>query len=599
MATASARSRDDAASRRAAQTSARVVAAYEALVRQLSGAAATATTRCGRRRPGGARLRALRRRRGSDDRPSALLQRCWRASTRQQLAARRRTRRCARSTAARRRRVPTPADAAPTRRRSAPAPADDRTAADCDRRRAGAPPAIATIRGHPPRRCCPTSCASRIELDARSAVPRRAHRRTRGACSSICRARGRSPALLDATLRFTTTTSCGQVRLGRHPQQHDARRARPARRRRATASTRSTARTAWSSTASRAPRGGAGGRRAVPQRRRLPRACRPDGCRPPRPRRSTDCCRSRDRRPQARADASDPRPPSTPAPPLPVAPAARRRRCRPARRRRQTRTAGSRSSRQLGLGVSRIVIDAGPRRPRSRRAGQRHHRSGARARRRAAPREAAAEAAGRRSRPDAATPTSSSRCRSARRSPTAKGADLFLSIHANASANAQARGVETYFLNFATNLSAAAVAARENAASGQAMDSLPDIVKAIALNNKLDESRDFADARAARDGRAAAARRTRRCKDLGVKQAPFVVLIGAVDAERAGGDLVRDQHAGSAAAEDAAPTGSGSPKRCSTRSASTRASLKRRDVAWRAGSRATQLQSRSRSTASS
>ena len=30
-----------------------------------------------------------------------------------------------------------------------------------------------------------------------------------------------------------------------------------------------------------------------------------------------------------------------------------------------------------------------------------------------------------------------------------EGADLFLSIHANASANAQARGVETYFLNFA------------------------------------------------------------------------------------------------------------------------------------------------------
>ena len=73
-----------------------------------------------------------------------------------------------------------------------------------------------------------------------------------------------------------------------------------------------------------------------------------------------------------------------------------------------------------------------------------------------------------------------------------EGADLFLSIHANASANAQARGVETYFLNFASNLSAAAVAARENAASGQAMGALPDFVKAIALNNKLDESRDFA-----------------------------------------------------------------------------------------------------------
>ena len=73
-----------------------------------------------------------------------------------------------------------------------------------------------------------------------------------------------------------------------------------------------------------------------------------------------------------------------------------------------------------------------------------------------------------------------------------EGADLFLSIHANASSSADAHGIETYFLNFASNLSAAAVAARENAASGQSMGELPDVVKTIALNNKLDESRDFA-----------------------------------------------------------------------------------------------------------
>src|SRR5439155_26393565 len=73
-----------------------------------------------------------------------------------------------------------------------------------------------------------------------------------------------------------------------------------------------------------------------------------------------------------------------------------------------------------------------------------------------------------------------------------ESADLFLSIHANASGNPQARGIETYFLNFATNLSAAAVAARENATSTLAMGELPDFVKAIATNNKVDESRDFA-----------------------------------------------------------------------------------------------------------
>jgi N-acetylmuramoyl-L-alanine amidase len=107
-----------------------------------------------------------------------------------------------------------------------------------------------------------------------------------------------------------------------------------------------------------------------------------------------------------------------------------------------------------------------------------------------------------------------------------EGADLFLSIHANASTSGQAHGIETYFLNFANNQSAAAVAARENAASTQAMGGLPDFVKAIALNNKLDESRDFA----LHVQRAMVERQrtaNKMLKDLGVKQAPFVVLIGA------------------------------------------------------------------------
>jgi len=107
-----------------------------------------------------------------------------------------------------------------------------------------------------------------------------------------------------------------------------------------------------------------------------------------------------------------------------------------------------------------------------------------------------------------------------------EGADLFLSIHANASANPTARGIETYFLNFASNMNAAAVAARENAASGQTMGALPDFVKAIALNNKIDESRDFAtEVQRAIIDKVRGSNKT--AKDLGVKQAPFVVLIGA------------------------------------------------------------------------
>ncbi len=107
-----------------------------------------------------------------------------------------------------------------------------------------------------------------------------------------------------------------------------------------------------------------------------------------------------------------------------------------------------------------------------------------------------------------------------------EGADLFLSIHANASEDDRVRGIETYFLNFAPNPAAEAIAARENAASARTMRQLPDIVKAIALNNKIDESRDFASlVQASMLDRLK--RSNKSVKDLGVKQAPFMVLIGA------------------------------------------------------------------------
>jgi N-acetylmuramoyl-L-alanine amidase len=107
-----------------------------------------------------------------------------------------------------------------------------------------------------------------------------------------------------------------------------------------------------------------------------------------------------------------------------------------------------------------------------------------------------------------------------------EGADLFLSIHANASANAAARGIETYFLNFATTSDAEAVAARENAGAAKNMRHLPEIVQAIALNNKIDESRDFASS--VQTSLLQTLRKAKyEVKSLGVKQAPFMVLIGA------------------------------------------------------------------------
>jgi len=107
-----------------------------------------------------------------------------------------------------------------------------------------------------------------------------------------------------------------------------------------------------------------------------------------------------------------------------------------------------------------------------------------------------------------------------------EGADLFLSIHANAARRATAKGVETYFLNFATNPEAEAVAARENATSGKSMGNLPKLVQQITLNTKVKESREFAQMVQTSMIRSLRAQ-NKTVTDLGVKQAPFVVLIGA------------------------------------------------------------------------
>lgn len=105
-------------------------------------------------------------------------------------------------------------------------------------------------------------------------------------------------------------------------------------------------------------------------------------------------------------------------------------------------------------------------------------------------------------------------------------ADLFLSIHANSSRDESARGVETYYLNFTTQLDALEVAARENAVSDQSIHQLSDLVKKIALKDKIAESREFAtDVQESLYG--GLENGNEGLKDRGVKKAPFVVLIGA------------------------------------------------------------------------
>ena len=105
-------------------------------------------------------------------------------------------------------------------------------------------------------------------------------------------------------------------------------------------------------------------------------------------------------------------------------------------------------------------------------------------------------------------------------------ADLFVSIHANSSRDEDARGVETYYLNFTSNAAALEVAARENASSDQSIHELQDLVKKIALKEKIEESREFA-TDVQRSLHTGLAVKNPGIRDRGVKKAPFVVLIGA------------------------------------------------------------------------
>jgi N-acetylmuramoyl-L-alanine amidase len=106
-----------------------------------------------------------------------------------------------------------------------------------------------------------------------------------------------------------------------------------------------------------------------------------------------------------------------------------------------------------------------------------------------------------------------------------KKADLFISIHANASPNPSARGIETYYLNFTTDPEAMRVAALENAISNKGLSDLQDLVKAILANTKLSESRLLAE-KIQEQLVKTLSRYYPDTVNRGVKCAPFLVLVG-------------------------------------------------------------------------
>jgi N-acetylmuramoyl-L-alanine amidase len=111
-----------------------------------------------------------------------------------------------------------------------------------------------------------------------------------------------------------------------------------------------------------------------------------------------------------------------------------------------------------------------------------------------------------------------------RRTKTArdKKADLFISIHVNANDLAKVEGLETYILNFTSDPSAMAVAARENASFEKTMSEMSDLIQLIAKNTKVAESRVLA--KSLHSGALASLRSQHKIRDLGVKEAAFIVL---------------------------------------------------------------------------
>jgi N-acetylmuramoyl-L-alanine amidase len=108
----------------------------------------------------------------------------------------------------------------------------------------------------------------------------------------------------------------------------------------------------------------------------------------------------------------------------------------------------------------------------------------------------------------------------------AEGADLFVSLHMNASPNGEAKGLETYYLDNTNDEASLRLAARENGTSRTNVSDLQFILSDMTQNMKLEDSITLAHhlQHSLVDGMST---RLADVKDLGVKKALFYVLVGA------------------------------------------------------------------------
>lgn len=106
-----------------------------------------------------------------------------------------------------------------------------------------------------------------------------------------------------------------------------------------------------------------------------------------------------------------------------------------------------------------------------------------------------------------------------------RGADLFVSVHANSSRRSGAKGVETYLLGRATDRDAMATAERENSTSEKSLNTLQLILTDLMNTAKKEESLRLA--HYVQENMIGQMERRYKVTDLGVKQAPFYVLVNA------------------------------------------------------------------------
>ncbi|MDL1972457.1 MAG: N-acetylmuramoyl-L-alanine amidase [Deltaproteobacteria bacterium] len=105
-------------------------------------------------------------------------------------------------------------------------------------------------------------------------------------------------------------------------------------------------------------------------------------------------------------------------------------------------------------------------------------------------------------------------------------ADLFISLHCNACPDHHLQGIETYFVGLTNDKRALAVAARENASLNRRRGELDKILLDLLAKAKIKESAYLAAEIQKNLIRHIKATGYNPIKDLGVRQAPFYVLIG-------------------------------------------------------------------------